>query len=209
MAPKTQRRHRQGDETRQRLLDAAIELAAERGYDGATVALIAKRADVSMSSIYWHFASKDQLLAAVIDRSFAAWAGDAVIWTEPPGGVRRSEHIAALMAQDVVALTRNPDFLRLGLMLSLERREVEPAARQRFIDSRKRTQAQLRSTFRRLLDESGVDADDRLVEQMSTLSMAAADGLFIASQIDGTATDLEGPFRLLVRALLEHTDHEG
>ena len=42
MARKTERRHRQGDESRQAILDATLALAAERGYDGTTVALVQK-----------------------------------------------------------------------------------------------------------------------------------------------------------------------
>ena len=63
MARKTERRHRQGDESRQAILDATLALAAERGYDGTTVALVQKATGLPASSIYWHFGSKDALLA--------------------------------------------------------------------------------------------------------------------------------------------------
>lgn len=49
-------------ETRQRLLRAAADVFAERGYDGTRVADIAAAAGVSNGALYTHFASKAELL---------------------------------------------------------------------------------------------------------------------------------------------------
>jgi AcrR family transcriptional regulator len=49
-------------ETRERLLRAAAEVFAERGYDGTRVADIATAAGVSNGAMYAHFASKAELL---------------------------------------------------------------------------------------------------------------------------------------------------
>ncbi|HET7014110.1 MAG TPA: TetR family transcriptional regulator, partial [Streptosporangiaceae bacterium] len=45
-------------ETRERLLAAAAEVFAERGYDGTRVADIAAAAGVSNGALYAHFGSK-------------------------------------------------------------------------------------------------------------------------------------------------------
>jgi AcrR family transcriptional regulator len=49
-------------ETRDRLLRAAADVFAERGYDGTRVADIASAAGVSNGALYAHFASKAELL---------------------------------------------------------------------------------------------------------------------------------------------------
>src|SRR5215469_1276743 len=49
-------------ETRDRLLRAAADVFAERGYDGTRVADIAAAAGVSNGALYSHFASKAELL---------------------------------------------------------------------------------------------------------------------------------------------------
>jgi AcrR family transcriptional regulator len=49
-------------ETRERLLRAAAEVFAERGYDGTRVADIAAAAGVSNGAMYAHFASKAELM---------------------------------------------------------------------------------------------------------------------------------------------------
>src|SRR6201999_3405085 len=73
-APKRPRRSRaDGELSRSRILDAATEIAAERGYEGTSIALVSKKCGLPASSIYWHFTDKDDLIAAVIERSFASW----------------------------------------------------------------------------------------------------------------------------------------
>ncbi|HEY2509159.1 MAG TPA: TetR family transcriptional regulator [Streptosporangiaceae bacterium] len=53
-------------QTRERLLHAAADAFAERGYDGTRVADIAAAAGVSNGAMYAHFASKADLLAAAL-----------------------------------------------------------------------------------------------------------------------------------------------
>jgi AcrR family transcriptional regulator len=55
-----------GAETRERLLLAAADVFAERGYDGTRVADIAAAAGVSNGAMYAHFASKAELLVAAL-----------------------------------------------------------------------------------------------------------------------------------------------
>ena len=58
-------------DTRARLLDAAAELFAEHGISGASVDAIARRAERTVGALYGHFASKDELLFAVVDEWLA------------------------------------------------------------------------------------------------------------------------------------------
>ena len=53
-------------ETRERLLLAAADVFARRGYDGTRVADIAAAADVSRGALYAHFGSKAELLVAAL-----------------------------------------------------------------------------------------------------------------------------------------------
>src|SRR3981189_1981555 len=53
-------------ETRARLLRAAADVFAQRGYDGTRVADIAAAAGVSNSALYAHFKSKAELLVAAL-----------------------------------------------------------------------------------------------------------------------------------------------
>ncbi len=55
-------RQERGQATRQKLVDAAIELFEKKGYNGVTVDDICRKAGVSKGAFYGHFESKDQAL---------------------------------------------------------------------------------------------------------------------------------------------------
>lgn len=57
-----------GRPTRDRLLEAAVASCVEHGYEGATLADIARRADVSTPAVYSHFPGKAALLVEAIKR---------------------------------------------------------------------------------------------------------------------------------------------
>ncbi len=54
-------------ETRKRILDAASQVFARRGYGQATVEEIAAEAGVSNGALYHHFASKEELFRAIVE----------------------------------------------------------------------------------------------------------------------------------------------
>ena len=66
-ATKTKPRSR---ETRQAILDAALDLFSERGFDGASTRLIAQQADVAQPLLSYHFAGKEVLWRGVVDDLF-------------------------------------------------------------------------------------------------------------------------------------------
>ena len=189
------RKRADGELSRERILDAATEIAAERGYEGASIALVSAKCGLPASSIYWHFKNKDDLIAAVIERSFGDWLR---AWQVPDEGTPR-DRLAGMAMQIAKALLDSPDFIRLGLMLALERRPVEPRARAMFIQARMQTCDQLAETMRGFMPDLAEDQIQLLV----TYAMAGADGIFIAKEIGGDSVDLLGLFELHARALYD------
>jgi TetR/AcrR family transcriptional regulator len=59
--------------TRDHLLEAAIEIFAERGFEGATTREIARRAGVALAALPYHFKTKDALWRAAADQIFARY----------------------------------------------------------------------------------------------------------------------------------------
>src|SRR5947209_523294 len=107
-------------ETRERLLDAAARVFELKGYDGATVALIAQEAGVTTGAIYAHYGSKAELLAAALK----AHGERATASLFPPGrradaptvlatlGRRlasRDPHESALLLEALLAARRDPE----------------------------------------------------------------------------------------------------
>jgi AcrR family transcriptional regulator len=55
-------------DTKQRILDAAEQLFAEHGFDGASLRAITTAAGVNLAAVNYHFRSKDALIQAVLAR---------------------------------------------------------------------------------------------------------------------------------------------
>jgi AcrR family transcriptional regulator len=61
-----------GEETRQRILNAAMDTFARCGYDAASVAEICERAGVTKGGFYHHFSTKQELFLKLLER----WLGE-------------------------------------------------------------------------------------------------------------------------------------
>ena len=110
------------EETRERLLDAAARTFELKGYEGATVAQIAKEAGVSSGAIYAHYSTKAELLVDAL-RAHRERA-TAALFT--PG--RRSNVADLLVALGVRLGTRDPEATALlAEALLASRRDAELA----------------------------------------------------------------------------------
>ena len=54
-----------GASTRERILDVALDLFTDQGFDATSMREIAERLDISKPAIYYHFASKEEILMAL------------------------------------------------------------------------------------------------------------------------------------------------
>jgi AcrR family transcriptional regulator len=107
-------RRRDAAATREALLAAGTELFAERGYDGAPVALIAARAGVNKAMINYHFGGKRKLYLAIVGATFAdiVHAVERLAESPRPAPQVLRELIAAV--GDMVA-RRHPHFCTMML----------------------------------------------------------------------------------------------
>src|SRR5881227_3699012 len=55
---------------RERILDSAMELAGDGGYDAVQMREVAERAEVALGTVYRYFPSKVHLLVAAMTRTF-------------------------------------------------------------------------------------------------------------------------------------------
>lgn len=71
-------------------VDAALHLAAEHGYASLTLKQIGQHLGVDTTAVYRHFANKDELLAAMLDRSM----DEAILPATPGHELEWLEHVA-------------------------------------------------------------------------------------------------------------------
>jgi AcrR family transcriptional regulator len=108
-----ERRQREREEIRTKILDAARELFATEGYESVTMRRIADRIEYSPTAIYFHFKDKEALLSELCDIDFRAFAqkfADAAKIADPIDRLR-----AAGLAYVEFGL-RHPSHYRLMFM---------------------------------------------------------------------------------------------
>ena len=112
MGPK-ERREREREETRVRILDAARELFVSEGYDSVTMRRIADRIEYTPTAIYFHFRDKEALLTELCTTDFLALAQQfrkIARIPDPIERLRRTGHAYVQFGVD------NPNHYRLMFM---------------------------------------------------------------------------------------------
>lgn len=91
---------------RQRVVEAALQLGSEGGYDAVQMRDVATRANVALGTIYRYFSSKDHLLAAAL----VEWARDLErrVTVRPPRGDTIAERVVDVLRRATRAMEREP-----------------------------------------------------------------------------------------------------
>ena len=184
------RKQQQGEQSRELILDATERLMATRGYAATSISDIRKACGLPPSSIYWHFGSKEGVLAAAMqrgaDRFFAA--------------IPTSEDAETQLAVLSTLQAQHPDFLRLFYMLSLERGN-DPAVAAVVRRVRDTAIARFRDAITQLLPADAPPSKaDRVVTELTALAVALSDGVFFADHLEPD-TDVERMYRRLSQAI--------
>jgi AcrR family transcriptional regulator len=91
---------------RRRVIDAAFELGAERGYDAVQMRDVSATANVSLATIYRYFSSKDHLLAAAMTEWTARL--QARVAQSPPRGDTAADQLVDVLGRACRAMARQP-----------------------------------------------------------------------------------------------------
>ena len=102
-----------GLETRIRILEAALDDFAERGFDGASARGIATRAGVNHGLIAYYFGSKKKLWQAAVDHAFGDMQARLDEALSDSGGDDARTRAARVIREHVHFVARRPAFVRL------------------------------------------------------------------------------------------------
>jgi AcrR family transcriptional regulator len=186
------RRVRDADDSRERILQAAAELFAQRGYAGVGVDEVAARSGLAKTALYYHFGNKDGLLAAVLERTAAAWIE----------GIRQASGIGAepfdrldrALAGMRAMLEEKPWVLRLLQILALEVAGEKPEIR-----------ATLQSIFRRAQEaivggmHEALGVEVPRADLIARVVLALLDGISLGRHIEPETISLDDAFATLRR----------
>lgn len=144
-------RQRNREVTRQRILQSALNVFAEKGYDGATTREIASRAGVNHSMIAHYYGSKEELWNSAVDRLFDE-SSRVVDLDAVERAANDIERFRLLVRQYVRYSARHPEHARLIVQESLR-----PGKRLRRIVARARRHHEaVAPLIRRLMDDGHI-----------------------------------------------------
>ncbi len=153
-------------ERRERILEAAREIVAERGFDGLTVRELARVAGVTAPTIYNLVGNRDQVLVAAVAEQTERFLAS----------IERAEgDVLAVVDANLNELLRRPRYYRSLLRLLVSSEAAAPARR----DVSRALQGQLRDALGELAEEGGVEAWvdlDALTAQLGSVLWGASVG---------------------------------
>lgn len=186
------KRQRQGEDSRGVILDATERLMSTQGYAATSISHIRRETGLPASSIYWHFGSKEGVLAAVMER------GAERYFAQIP---RNSPDIETQRAAVATLMVANPDFFRLMYMLSLERSD-DPAVAAAIRRVRDTAIAGFADVIRPLLpDDLAPDRAKRIVAELAAVATAMSDGIFFADHLEPDSTDVDRMYVRLIQTI--------
>lgn len=181
---------RKRDHTRDpEILDAALAVLAETGYDGMTIEMVATRAKAGKATIYRRWPSKNELVIDAVACMKAAGSGlDAL----PDTGTLRGDLVAMIKPHNIQEGQRKLKVMAGLISMLVRAPELAAAANSAIVEPRA---AANRTLMRRAVERGEISADCD-IETLSLVapSMAAyrvlilqqpVDRAFLISLIDG------------------------
>lgn len=119
----SKRKRMTGDERRQEIIRAAMDVFSRSGFSGSTTRKIAERAGISEAMIYSHFKDKEELYSAIIDQKMQ----ESEPLYYPLDAMRKKDDervFATIVSNFMQRYSQDTTFLRLLLFSALEGHEL-------------------------------------------------------------------------------------
>jgi len=125
-----------GEERRHQIVAVAVSLFSDRGFRGTTTKEIAQAAGISEAMVFRHFATKEELYAAILDHKACSSGGTFELEQMIGDAVKRKDDRAVFEELARGALQyheEDPEFQRLLLFSALEKHELAQMFFDRFV----------------------------------------------------------------------------
>lgn len=186
------------DARKRQILEAATAVFARRGFDGASMDDIVRESGISKGGLYWHFKSKDEIIAAILRQFFDQEMADMEAILARDGAaderlLQLSAHLADEMEQAFGLLPISLEFYAVAA-----RQESVRTFLQDYYDS-------YQTTLQELVEEGIAQGAFRPVDATAatTSIIAAFEGLILLWAIHPEAIDLKQHTKETIRLLLD------
>jgi AcrR family transcriptional regulator len=105
-----------GESTRERILQSAAQVLAERGYAGSTLNEIAERANTKAGSLYYYFESREELIREIMTRGITETIDHVKAAVENlPSGATSQDRLEAAITAHVRYMLTESDIARASI----------------------------------------------------------------------------------------------
>lgn len=119
--PPARRPQQRSVDTRERLVDAALAVFGDLGFEGASTREIARRAGVALAALPYHFTTKDALWRAAADRIFGELTARIGRRLEGLDGVDRATQLRLVLREFVRFSAERPELHRFMMQVAFTR----------------------------------------------------------------------------------------
>ncbi|WP_336335135.1 TetR/AcrR family transcriptional regulator [Pseudomonas putida] len=173
----------------EKILEVAMSLMAEHGYAGTSIAMIRDRSGYPVTSIYWHFGSKEKLLLAALEHS-ALQVIDSHLSRKINCKASEAELLERQACSDAEFLENPPPFMRLVCLIGLERRSADVEVTKVIARIRQHSRDILTEQILSVIRPDGQILPRALAEELAQVWMAFGDGIFLAAQLEPGTVDV-------------------
>jgi AcrR family transcriptional regulator len=171
----------EGRDGRQELLEAALEVFAERGYRDASVDEVAERAGYSKGALYWHFSSKAELFLALVDERIDQPWREGIALLESASADQDMAPEASRRFSEMLGAKREMLLLEHEFW-SLAARD--PKLRARYAERQRAMRSALGKAIAARMENLGAPPLEENPEDLATAFIALGQGLAIQELID-------------------------
>lgn len=162
--------------TKDRILDSALTLFSEKGYDGVGVDLIAENAGIKGPSLYKHFKGKEDILNALIEKAESYYEANFGSTDDPGKTPASMNELVTLSLKRILFTLHDPMIRKVRRMLTMEQfrnQSIALLTTKYNIDS---VQGLYQRIFQEMMDNGIMEQDD---PKLLSMSFAAPVSLLI------------------------------
>jgi TetR/AcrR family acrAB operon transcriptional repressor len=196
----TRRSREEASETREKILDSALDIMGERPFSKVSIKEIAGKIGLSKGAVYWHFKNKNDLLVSLVENMCIRMEGEL----DRNGDPESLDDIRDYFVSKIEMVMRNqlsnsvsrlmirryewPETVRERVRAVVwDRLEIERAMLERFLARNRRRE----------------NPGDLSPPELARLVMAVLHGLFISHVVDACPVDPVQYVDFVLRALIQ------
>lgn len=163
-----------------KILETTLELMSIHGYSGTSISMICELSGYPVTSIYWHFGNKEQLLLAALEYGAIENLNSTLKFRSKTVS-SMEQHIALI---DAEFLKNPPKVLRMMFLIGLESDGSNQNVQRAVQRIREHARQILMQHIQGLAALQGALLSTEMINAIADIAMAIGDGFILANQLE-------------------------